>query len=211
MKPSNILVNFGSGADRRFADAVLADCDSAVHVDSSFAREGKLIGAAIFRSPEAHLQLRWSTSTDIWSFGTTVKFFSLPLSPTRLIFYPIPHLHTSLLLFCAGPHTHSFSPFCRLAPQPSFWPWLACLSAGRRQAWRARVRVQGNDEAGPVLWAVPTVVPGDRRRGDPGGARVCHYERSERDSEAVCTPFGAGDCKGRQRVFVENHEARSAR
>ncbi len=73
VKPSNILVDFGVGADNRFADVVLADCGSTVHVESRLAQEGELIGAPIFRSPEAHLQLRWGTSTDIWSFGTTVR------------------------------------------------------------------------------------------------------------------------------------------
>jgi casein kinase II subunit alpha len=34
--------------------------------------DGPHIGAAIFRSPEAMMQLRWGQSTDIWSFGTTV-------------------------------------------------------------------------------------------------------------------------------------------
>lgn len=31
------------------------------------------IGAAIFRSPEALLGLKWSTPTDIWSFGATAS------------------------------------------------------------------------------------------------------------------------------------------
>ncbi len=76
VKPSNILVNFGAGADCRFAEVVLADCGSAVHVDSRYALDGELIGAPIFRSPEAHLQLRWGTATDIWSFGTTASLRS---------------------------------------------------------------------------------------------------------------------------------------
>jgi len=34
--------------------------------------DGPHMGAAIFRSPEAMMQLRWGQSSDIWSFGTTV-------------------------------------------------------------------------------------------------------------------------------------------
>jgi hypothetical protein len=34
------------------------------------------MGAAIFRSPEAMLNLRWGPSTDIWSFGATVSIHS---------------------------------------------------------------------------------------------------------------------------------------
>ncbi len=73
-------MNFGDGADCRFAEVVLADCGSTVHVDSHYALEGEIIGAPIFRSPEAHLQLRWGTATDIWSFGTTASFYFLSLS-----------------------------------------------------------------------------------------------------------------------------------
>ena len=35
--------------------------------------EGHIIGAAVFRSLEAILNLRWKAPTDIWSFGTTVS------------------------------------------------------------------------------------------------------------------------------------------
>lgn len=35
--------------------------------------EGHVIGAAMFRSPEAMLNLRWRAPTDIWSFGATVS------------------------------------------------------------------------------------------------------------------------------------------
>jgi serine/threonine protein kinase len=71
VKPSNILVNYRPG-EIRFSDIQLADFGSTVHMESSYAQNGEAIGTPIFRSPEAHLQMRWDTATDIWSFGTTV-------------------------------------------------------------------------------------------------------------------------------------------
>lgn len=44
-----------------------------------------VIGAAIFRSPEALLGLKWSTPTDIWSFGATASLvYTPPLTPKNL-------------------------------------------------------------------------------------------------------------------------------
>jgi serine/threonine protein kinase len=43
-------------------------------MDSTYARDGDSIGTPMFRSPEAHLQMRWGTATDIWSFGATASF-----------------------------------------------------------------------------------------------------------------------------------------
>jgi casein kinase II subunit alpha len=83
IKPDNILVNYG-GADgdgiNRFSEVALAECADPykINPDADPFEEGHLIGAAIFRSPEANLQLRWGTATDIWSFGATVRFSSLP-------------------------------------------------------------------------------------------------------------------------------------
>ncbi|KAE8384375.1 kinase-like domain-containing protein [Aspergillus alliaceus] len=68
VKPDNILINYGPG-DIRFKDVQLADCGSTVPADSAYALDGDLIGAPIWRSPEAHLRIRWGTATDIWSFG----------------------------------------------------------------------------------------------------------------------------------------------
>lgn len=65
-------MNYGPG-NIRFTEAQLADCGSTVPEDSRYAMEGDIIGAPIFRSPEAHLQMRWSTATDIWSLGTTAS------------------------------------------------------------------------------------------------------------------------------------------
>ena len=74
IKPDNILVNFDKGS-RRFSEVQLGDCGDAFMVDpkASWLDEGHVIGAAIFRSPEAMLNLRWRASTDIWSFGATVS------------------------------------------------------------------------------------------------------------------------------------------
>ncbi|KAE8404319.1 kinase-like domain-containing protein [Aspergillus pseudonomiae] len=67
LKPSNVLVNYGY-SDIRFADVQLADFGSTVPADSAYAQHGDPIGTHIFRSPEAQLQMKWGTATDIWSF-----------------------------------------------------------------------------------------------------------------------------------------------
>jgi casein kinase II subunit alpha len=76
IKPNNILVNYGSGP-LRFDDIQLADFGDVSRTDPkdylTVGLDGPLIGAAIFRSPEAMLQLRWGPSTAIWSFGATVS------------------------------------------------------------------------------------------------------------------------------------------
>ncbi|KAF2272472.1 kinase-like protein [Westerdykella ornata] len=64
IKPSNVLVNYGQG-EPRFKEVQLADFGSTVHMHSSYALNGDPIGTPIFRSPEAHLQMRWGTATDI--------------------------------------------------------------------------------------------------------------------------------------------------
>ncbi|KAK4041789.1 kinase-like protein [Parachaetomium inaequale] len=50
----------------------LGDCGGVVSQQSSFAKEGHLIGAAFTRSPEATFQLPWGTATDTWSFGNAI-------------------------------------------------------------------------------------------------------------------------------------------
>jgi hypothetical protein len=72
IKPSNILLNY-SQSDRRFSDVQLADFGSTVHVASVHAQQGDPIGTAIFRSPEAQMEMKWSTATDTWSSGTMVR------------------------------------------------------------------------------------------------------------------------------------------
>ncbi|KAB8067212.1 kinase-like protein [Aspergillus leporis] len=68
IKPSNVLVNYRQD-EIRFSDVQLADFGSTVHINSPYAQNGDPIGTPIFRSPEAQLQMRWGTETDIWSFG----------------------------------------------------------------------------------------------------------------------------------------------
>ncbi|KAK4136882.1 kinase-like protein [Trichocladium antarcticum] len=71
VKLDNIFFNYGQG-DRRFSEVQLGDCGGVVSQQSSFAREGHVIGAGFTRSPEATFQLPWGTATDIWSFGTAM-------------------------------------------------------------------------------------------------------------------------------------------
>ncbi len=82
-KPDNILFNCKEGktvdredSEDRFGEVQVADFGSCVLASSTHAKNGELIGAPIFRSPEASLRLPWGTATDIWSFGAMV---SLPL------------------------------------------------------------------------------------------------------------------------------------
>ena len=84
IKPSNILCNykhdFESKEDDthvRISEALLADFGSCFPSSSSYAKKGELIGAPIFRSPEACLNIPWGTSTDIWSFGAMVGTYIL--------------------------------------------------------------------------------------------------------------------------------------
>jgi hypothetical protein len=65
----------------------LADFESTVAEDSQHARDGDAIGTAIFRSPEAHLQMAWGIPTDVWSFGTTVYSTLLLLARGRLMIF----------------------------------------------------------------------------------------------------------------------------
>ncbi|EFE32723.1 cytochrome P450 monooxygenase, putative [Trichophyton benhamiae CBS 112371] len=67
IKPSNVLVNYGK--DTRFKEVQLADFGSTVQESSTYARRGDPIGTPMLKSPEAHLQMKWGNSTDIWSFG----------------------------------------------------------------------------------------------------------------------------------------------
>ncbi|KAL2064097.1 hypothetical protein VTL71DRAFT_4591 [Oculimacula yallundae] len=75
IKPDNILINYSSGS-HRFGEVALGDCGNACLVDPvdhlRLGENGHMIGAHRFRSPEAMLNLRWGTATDIWSFGTTL-------------------------------------------------------------------------------------------------------------------------------------------
>lgn len=73
IKPDNILVNYRTGPGSiRFTDVQLADYGCTVPATSRYAKDGDLIGAPLWRSPEAHLGIGWGTSSDIWSFGAMV-------------------------------------------------------------------------------------------------------------------------------------------
>ena len=74
VKPDNVLINYGSGTTR-FSRVALGDCGDVCRFNPN---EGPLekshvISAAIYRSPEAQLNLRWGPPTDIWSLGATVR------------------------------------------------------------------------------------------------------------------------------------------
>lgn len=86
VKPNNILVNYGRDS-ARFDDVQLGDCGDTCMIDpNADPLEGHVIGAAIFRSPEAMLNLRWKAPTDIWSFGATVsQIFRSYLSSLTII------------------------------------------------------------------------------------------------------------------------------
>ncbi|KAF2691767.1 hypothetical protein K458DRAFT_473477 [Lentithecium fluviatile CBS 122367] len=63
VRPVNILVNYDNGTNR-FSEVELGDCADAYCVDpnADTFEKGHVIGAAIFRSPEANLPLRWGTA-----------------------------------------------------------------------------------------------------------------------------------------------------
>ena len=74
VKPDNVLINSGNDA-ARFSRVALGDCGDVYRFDSSAGplEEIHVISAAISRSPEAQLNLRWGPPTDIWSLGATVR------------------------------------------------------------------------------------------------------------------------------------------
>ena len=74
IKPDNVLVNYGNDGTR-FSRVALGDCGDVYRFNSTpdSLKEGHTISAAIFRSPEAQLNLRWGPPTDIWSLGATVR------------------------------------------------------------------------------------------------------------------------------------------
>ena len=98
IKPDSILINYIKGL-LRFADVELADCGDVCRIKPEeylkIGQFGPHIGAAILRSREAILNLRWGPSTDIWSFGSaTVSIDSKP--------NPLDHTqpsHSSQVLF----------------------------------------------------------------------------------------------------------------
>jgi len=68
-----VLVNeINKAEQQQITEVQLADFGSTVSQTCGHATDGDDIGTAIFRSPEAQLQLPWTTATDIWSFGIMV-------------------------------------------------------------------------------------------------------------------------------------------
>ncbi|KAL8941724.1 MAG: hypothetical protein Q9211_001700 [Gyalolechia sp. 1 TL-2023] len=85
IKPDNLLANRGKSG-KRFEDIRLADCGDCTHMDTVV--EEHIIGATIFRSPEAMLNLIWGPATDIWSLGATARMISLLWGEHWHIFKP---------------------------------------------------------------------------------------------------------------------------
>ena len=105
IKPDNVLVNYGNDA-ARFSEVQLGDCGDVYRVDpNADPLEGHIIGAAIFRSPEAMLNLRWGTPTDIWSFGATVSLIDLFYKFPRSLTLPL-----QLISLIWGYNWHIFKP-----------------------------------------------------------------------------------------------------
>jgi casein kinase II subunit alpha len=75
-------VKYGDGSSR-FKEIMLGDCGDIYRIPSDRVysvpftgepdEDRPIIGAAMFRSPEANFCLRWGTATDIWSLGATVS------------------------------------------------------------------------------------------------------------------------------------------
>ncbi|EZF33469.1 serine/threonine protein kinase [Trichophyton interdigitale MR816] len=111
VKPSNALVNYGQG-ESRFTDVQLADFGSTVHENSIHAQRGEPIGTPIFRSPEAQLEMKWGTATDIWSFGAMASVISLIYGEGFHIFKPdVPPGHDEYDVKILLKHHRCFGPF----------------------------------------------------------------------------------------------------
>ncbi|EGC44178.1 serine/threonine protein kinase [Histoplasma capsulatum var. duboisii H88] len=87
VKPDNIFINY-SDNPKIISEVALGDFGDTCHVgpNPDPNEDGHIIGAGIFRSPEAMLNLRWGPPTDIWSFGATMNFFGpLPDKFTEIV------------------------------------------------------------------------------------------------------------------------------
>ncbi|KAL3467200.1 putative serine/threonine protein kinase [Aspergillus heterothallicus] len=58
--------------ENRFSEVQLGDLGSCYPADSSIAKNGTPVGAAIWSSPEVIMETPWTTATDIWSFGAVL-------------------------------------------------------------------------------------------------------------------------------------------
>lgn len=76
VKPDNVFVNYREG-DVRFSDVQLGDLGGTYPADSKWAKQGTLVGAPVWRSPEMIMEAPWNTATDIWSFGAMVSSQSI--------------------------------------------------------------------------------------------------------------------------------------
>jgi serine/threonine protein kinase len=72
IKPANILVDVASES-QEIAEVQLADFGSTMSKESKYAKDGEEVGTSVFNSPEIMLSMAWSTPTDIWAFGATVR------------------------------------------------------------------------------------------------------------------------------------------
>lgn len=61
-------------ADVRFSTVQLGDLGGTTPADSKYAKGGVPVGAPMWSSPEVIMETPWNTATDIWSFGTMVRF-----------------------------------------------------------------------------------------------------------------------------------------
>lgn len=58
----------------------VADCGDTTHVDSPHAKNSDIVGAGIFRSSEAMLNMKLGTATEIWSLGSYYGTYSKHVS-----------------------------------------------------------------------------------------------------------------------------------
>ncbi|EEH33299.2 hypothetical protein PAAG_04349 [Paracoccidioides lutzii Pb01] len=75
-----------------------------------YAKDGDLIGAPIWRSPEPQLQIGWGTPTDIWSFGSLI--ITLVYGDNFFLFEPdVPAGHEDYELRILTRQCQFFGPF----------------------------------------------------------------------------------------------------
>ncbi|OJD22451.1 hypothetical protein ACJ73_06200 [Blastomyces percursus] len=110
VKPDNVIVNYGT-RDIRFTDVQLTDMGNTVPADSAYAKDGDMIRAPIWRSPETHLQIGWGTPTDIWPFDTLVTL-GIDVGDSFFIFKPdFPFGHEDYELKILMRQCQFFGPF----------------------------------------------------------------------------------------------------
>lgn len=89
VKPDNILVKYGLG-DVRFTDVQLADCGNTLPADSAYAKDGDLIGAPTWRSPEGQLRIGWAHKQTYSLLAPGYVYFLETVSVLRAILFDIP-------------------------------------------------------------------------------------------------------------------------